>query len=89
MRESDVDTIVLGCTHYPLVSEVIEHVMQRRLNLIHTGDAIAKRLLVLSQEKGHSNEGDLKIMLYSTDRISENIVSTIFGKEIEVGSISL
>jgi glutamate racemase len=77
MRENNVDTIVLGCTHYPLVSEIIEHVMQRRLNLIHTGDAIAQRLLFLSKGIGHQNEGTLKIILYSTDVLDENVVHSI------------
>ena len=89
MRENNVDTIVLGCTHYPLVSEVIEHVMQRRLNLIHTGEAIAKRLLSLSHKNGHKNEGELKITLYSTDVISRESVSNIFGKEIGIETINL
>jgi len=89
MRENGVDTIVLGCTHYPLVSEVIEHVMQRRLNLIHTGEAISKRLLTLGQEKGHSNDGDLKIILYSTDNIDKQIVSHILQRHTEIQQIDI
>ncbi len=89
MKENSVDTIVLGCTHYPLVSEVIEHVMQRRLNLIHTGEAISKRLLALGQEEGHNNYGDLKITLYSTDAIDKQIVSYILGKETGVEQIDI
>jgi len=89
MRENGVDTIVLGCTHYPLVSEVIEHVMQRRLNLIHTGEAIAKRLLSLSHENGHNNEGDLKITLYSTSDIDKSIVTYILKGNIEIKQINI
>ena len=89
MRESNVDTIVLGCTHYPLVSEVIEHVMQRRLNLIHTGEAIAKHLLELSKKNGHANRGKLTGILYTTDTISKDIVRNIFDREIEIKLIEL
>ncbi len=89
MRKANVDTIVLGCTHYPLVSKVIEDVMERRLNLIHTGEAIAKRLLALSKEKGHRNHGILKGILYTTDTISRDIVRNIFDREIEIKTINL
>jgi len=89
MRESDVDTIVLGCTHYPLVADVIEHVMQRRLNLIHTGDAIAQHSLALSRENGHRNEGELHLKLYATDHISKESVKHIFGKALEIETIEL
>ena len=89
MREADVDTIVLGCTHYPLVADVIEHVMQRRLNLIHTGDAIAQHSLALSQEYGHRNVGDLHLKLYATDHISKESVKHIFGKALEIETIEI
>jgi len=89
MKKNDVDTIVLGCTHYPLVSEVIEHVMERRLTLIHTGDAIAKRLLSLGEQTGHRNEGALKISLFSTANISNEIVHNIIGREIDAKTINL
>ena len=89
MRENDVDTVVLGCTHYPLVADMIEKIMQRELNLIHTGEAIAKRLLVLGEEKGHKNEGELTLAIYSTDSIATHLVSGIIGKEVEVEAIVL
>ena len=89
MRKADVDTIVLGCTHYPLVSKVIESVMGRELNLIHTGEAISKRLLSLSREKGHKNYGKLDGILYTTDNISKDIVRNIINKDIEIKAINL
>ncbi|RZA32903.1 MAG: glutamate racemase [Lysobacteraceae bacterium] len=42
------DTLVLGCTHYPLVQASIERVIQRHtdadVTLIDTGDAVARQL---------------------------------------------
>lgn len=42
------DTLVLGCTHYPLVLASIEHVIRRHtdaeVTLIDTGDAVARQL---------------------------------------------
>ncbi|WP_294956112.1 glutamate racemase [Sulfurovum sp.] len=88
MRENDVDTIVLGCTHYPLVAHKIEEIMQREMNLIHTGDAIAKRLLALSETKGHVNEGDLNISLYTTSHIDKEIVANIMGGDYTIEQIT-
>ena len=77
MRDGGVDTIVLGCTHYPLVSNMIEHIMQRELNLVHTGDAIAKRLLDLSKSIAHINSGAVDVTLYSTSKINKKIINNI------------
>lgn len=77
MRENDVDTIVLGCTHYPLVSEVIKDVMQCDVSLIHTGHAIAKHLLLLGEAKGHLNNGELLLNIHATGDIQIKMVDSI------------
>jgi len=87
MQEEGVDTIVLGCTHYPLVSNLIEKIMEDRLNLIHTGDAIAKRLLTLAREKGHQNVGTTQLSIYATGAIKEESVANLIGKKVPVSSI--
>lgn len=85
MKKSNVDTIVLGCTHYPLISHVIKQIMGNEITLIQTGDAIANRLKLLSQEKGHINEGPLKINIYHTGIINKNMIEKILNnKNIEV-----
>lgn len=41
LREAGVDTLILGCTHYPLLSEVITDVMGSSVTLIDSGAAAA------------------------------------------------
>ena len=77
MRENNVDTIVLGCTHYPLVGQSIENIMACKVSLIHTGEAISKHLLRLGTEKGHQNEGNLEIHIHTTGEIHIEIIDSI------------
>jgi len=92
MRENNVDTIVLGCTHYPLVSKSIEKIMNNNVNLIHTGEAISRHLLTsLSSQKEHINEGELHIHIYTTGAIQRKIVDSIIEayddfQTIQIGS---
>jgi glutamate racemase len=48
LLEAGADTLVLGCTHYPLVRAAIERVIDaattRPITLIDTGDAVARHL---------------------------------------------
>lgn len=39
--QQDVDTLILGCTHYPLLSGLIGEIMGERVTLIDSGDAVA------------------------------------------------
>ena len=77
MREANVDTIVLGCTHYPLISETIEKIMHHKVTLIHTGDAISRHLLALSSQKGHHNAGDITVHIAVTGKINMPMVERI------------
>ena len=56
LLDEGVDTLVLGCTHYPLVQATIEDVIAqagaRDIRLIDTGDAIARQLARLL-DAGH------------------------------------
>ncbi len=85
MKNKNVDTIVLGCTHYPLVDSVIKKIMGKDVNLIETGNAIANRLLVLSSQKKHINEGNLNISVCYTGEINMKMIERILkNKNIEV-----
>ena len=85
MKQNGVDTIVLGCTHYPLVDEIIKKIMGNDITLIETGNAIANRLKLLSEELGHKNQGKLKISVCFTGEINKQMIEKILkNKNIEV-----
>jgi glutamate racemase len=42
LRDAGVDTIVLGCTHYPFVRHLIESAMGPKVQIIDTADAVAR-----------------------------------------------
>ena len=63
LREAGVDTLIMGCTHYPLISGVIDRVMKGSAALIDPGREtalVARRtlsdsgLLAESEQQGHS-----------------------------------
>jgi len=44
---SQPDTLVLGCTHFPLLKKEISDCFDGRVNLVDSGEAIAKRVTLL------------------------------------------
>lgn len=89
MRDVKVDTIVLGCTHYPLASSLIQKIMQRDVLLLDSGIAIANHLLGLLTKYGHKNEGSSLIHLFYTGMINNKIVNKIFKEEKELIHIKI
>lgn len=58
MLDAGADTLVLGCTHYPFLSETIRDMVGSRLALIDTGTAIARQLARKLAEFGLSASPD-------------------------------
>ena len=50
-----VDTIVLGCTHFPLLRDQIASIMPQQVSLIDSGSAIANRVSTLIDQKKPDN----------------------------------
>jgi len=48
LREASVDTVVLGCTHYPFVARHIQTTLGEHVRLIDTSEAVARRVQALS-----------------------------------------
>ena len=51
--DEKVDTLILGCTHYPIIKDVINDVLEDRVNLINSGEETAKFI------KKHLEENNL------------------------------
>jgi len=47
-----IDTLVLGCTHYPILRSVIQEAVGKYVNLIDSGEATALEVKTLLREKG-------------------------------------
>ena len=41
LHAADVDTVILGCTHYPIVRSVLQRALGREVTLVSSGQAIA------------------------------------------------
>ena len=52
LQEKDVDTLILGCTHYPLLRSTIGEIMGERVRLVNPAYETALELGRLLDEKG-------------------------------------
>jgi glutamate racemase len=58
LHEEDVDTVILGCTHYPLVRPVIQRELGRRVAIVSSGEAIAADVEAALRAAGLENDED-------------------------------
>ena len=56
MVSAEIDTLVLGCTHYPLMKPVIGNVVGREVRLIDSAEETAREAGERLEEKGIAND---------------------------------
>ena len=55
MLTDNIDTLVLGCTHYPLIKELLQEVAGDDIRLVDSAEAMAEMAETLLREKNLSN----------------------------------
>ncbi|NLJ66664.1 MAG: glutamate racemase [Clostridiales bacterium] len=58
MRDEDIDTLLLGCTHYPLLEDAIGKVMGPEVRLVNPAEATALEVGRILKTRGILNEGE-------------------------------
>ncbi|MDB5083776.1 MAG: Glutamate racemase [Bacilli bacterium] len=57
-HDQRVDTLILGCTHYPLLQHVIARVMGNQVQLINSAEETAREANTVLSERGLLNESN-------------------------------
>lgn len=60
LKETGIDTLILGCTHYPLLRSVIRDIMGEEVNLVNPAYETATSLKKLLEEEGLANDGKME-----------------------------
>ncbi|QOJ30031.1 MAG: glutamate racemase [Ignavibacteriales bacterium] len=86
LKELSVDTLLLGCTHYPILKPVIQKVMGEKVKLIDSGVAAAQRVAAELDRIGlRSNSNGLGVVSYYVSDIPstfEKVASLFLGKPV-------
>ena len=76
VMENRIDTMVLGCTHYPLIRSNIERIYPD-IKLINPSEEIVSSIdSILTERDMHSGESVIKNVFYASD-LSENFINMI------------
>lgn len=90
LKNNQIDTLVLGCTHYPLLKELIQARIGRHVHLIDSSLAAARHLQKMLQnhpdlvtKSDASTAGNTYYVSDLTDS-ALNVAAKIFGRPMEL-----
>ncbi|MBI5872957.1 MAG: glutamate racemase [Candidatus Omnitrophica bacterium] len=87
LKAKDIDTLILGCTHYPLLKNRIQEVMGRSVKLIDSAEQVAVEVKqVLSQEGLLNNDRTRPSREYFVSdevAIFKNVAKSFLGSDLK------
>ena len=84
-RTRDIDALVLGCTHYPLLKSVISRVMGASVELVDSAVETAREMKRIIQSEdiiGGRGNGNFSVILSDTSPTFEAIAQRFLGRDI-------
>ena len=85
LKSKNIDTLVLACTHYPLLKKEIQKFMGKRVNIVNPAESLAKDLKeFLKKNKIKVKKGRKHQFFFSDEPYNlEKISKLCFGKKIK------
>ncbi|MDP4219053.1 MAG: glutamate racemase [Bacteroidota bacterium] len=81
LHEAKVDTLILGCTHYPVLSHVIQTVMGAGVTLINSGAIAAQEVKILEGDAG-AKRSDHVFFVSDIPRKFQSLGERFLGREL-------
>jgi glutamate racemase len=86
-KNNCIDTLVLGCTHYPLIKNIIQDTVGKNINLVDSAESTAKEILdKLNQQKLRNltnQRPDYQFYVSDLPHKFDEIGAMFLGKKLE------
>lgn len=86
LKSAGVDTVILGCTHYPLLKNVIKEVMGPKVTLIDSAKQVAievKKILAVENLPGKKKRGRLAFYVSDNPEWFSSLAQRFLGQPLE------
>jgi glutamate racemase len=91
MLEKNIDTVVLGCTHYPFVIPLIQRIVGEKVRVIDPAPAVARQVKRLLEAGGRmsrsSTRGDVKFYTSGDPDAFKSMLPILLGEGGNVGRV--
>ena len=89
-NDNKIDLLILGCTHYPLLTKVIRKKIGNKVEIINIGEHVAKEtknILSDRNEVAQNKKQELDIYLTETECKFNEVASKLLGEEVKAKQV--
>lgn len=92
MLEKNIDTVVLGCTHYPFVIPLIERIVGEKVRVIDPAPSVAKQVKRLVEAGGMANQsvqdGQVRFITSGEADSVRSIIKVLLKNDVKVETVT-
>ncbi|MBN1634435.1 MAG: glutamate racemase [Ignavibacteria bacterium] len=86
LKKRKIDTLILGCTHYPILKKTISKVIGKNIKLIDSGEETAKEVKIILEERNllskRKKKGNHRFFVTDFPNNFKSISERFLGKKI-------
>ena len=86
-QDTGMDTLILGCTHYPIMAQTIQGVVNKHVQLVYSGETVGKNLSAFLETNNCKNNSGAPggTQFYVTDypQKFDELGSRFLGRKLE------
>jgi len=92
--DKEIDLIVLGCTHYPLIQSIIEEVVPKHIKVLAQGELVSEKLAWYLKkhqeiESKLAQEGQIQFLTTDDAQVFNKQATAFYGQPVESQQIHL
>jgi len=91
MLDKGADTLVLGCTHYSLIRELIQQVAGKGVSIVDAGQAVARETRRRLQEGNiladEGQPGSIRFLTSGDPLVQEPLFARYWGTQVQVNAL--
>ncbi|MCM8784802.1 MAG: glutamate racemase [Candidatus Omnitrophica bacterium] len=85
-KKKKIDTLVLGCTHYPYLKKTIKKIIGKNVNIVDASYEVSIKTKKILEENGLENKngkGEIKLYFSDISPYIERTIKILFGKKVK------
>jgi glutamate racemase len=91
MLEKNIDTVVLGCTHYPFVIPLIQEIVGANVRVIDPAPSVAKQVRRVIEVRGLKNDADVRgqVRFYTSGEVEglKSLLPLLLGESGDIRQV--
>ena len=84
MLQAGIDSLVLGCTHYPYLTPLLKDLLPSEINIIDSGFAVAKQTMAILDKNGFLSKTEIPMYHFYSNSNIEILSNFVQGENVTV-----